>query len=101
MVYINSCLPSAILRFLLSWSRKATEFTSNRYNMCFAILVNEDRFLEMKKAGRERRRRFIHMFLPCLRPAVTVDGGAPQQEDVIPPQYASKTSLLLNKEVVG
>ena len=80
--------------------------------MCLIILVNKeflkaqaDRYWEWKKAGRERRRNFLHKVLPFLRPAVT-DEGAPQQKqhhikDVKPLQYESETSLLLNKEVVG
>lgn len=81
--------------------------------MCLIILVNKeflkakaDRYFEWKKAGRERRRDLLHKVRPCLRPAATVDEGVQQQKelhikDAKPPQYASETSLLLNKEVVG
>ena len=74
--------------------------------MCLIILPKDDRVLEWseavrerKKALRENRRRILFKMLPCLRPAVT-DGPLPQ-EDVKPPQYASKNSLPLKKEVVG
>jgi hypothetical protein len=77
--------------------------------MCCIILVNKeavDRWWEWKRAGRERRRRFLQQVLPCLRPTIDEDQHkAPQQaeqhpEDSTPPRYASETSLLLSKEVM-
>jgi hypothetical protein len=77
--------------------------------MCFIILVNREsvnRYWEWKLAGRERRRKFLQKILLCLRPIVNRNQHEESQqmdyyiEDGKLLRYASKTSLLLTKEVV-
>jgi len=77
--------------------------------MCgIIIFTNKESFnqyLEWKMAVRERRRKFLQRFLPCLRPAVKEDPPkAPKQVDQSleqdkPPRYAFETSLLPSKVV--
>jgi hypothetical protein len=81
-------------------------------NMCLIVLGDKefvkgqvDRYWEWKKAGRERRRKFLYKILPFLRPAVSKDQHRSLQVtdqhpvDGTPPNYASETSLFLSKEV--